>query len=199
MIELILLLSVILLGLLIGNKRVDKWLFLKALLLLSVMLSVSILISVAMYLLLTIGVANVIGQRLESLFLLGIVVIISTSLLLYFLLNLTTKKIVLPIALMKIIEYYIQWVLIYVTIYQVIFDQFIVSSEVKNTLQGTIDEPVAIIIVILPSFISIWINSSLRTSNISPVRLILTSTTPSTAFFPTVIRIGQPIKSASAN
>lgn len=102
MIELILLLSVILLGLLIGNKRVDKWLFLKALLLFSVMLSVSILISVAMYLLLTIGVANVIGQRLESLFLLGIVVIISTSLLLYFLLNLTTKKIVLPIALMKI-------------------------------------------------------------------------------------------------
>ncbi|EOJ57616.1 hypothetical protein IGL07_000569 [Enterococcus sp. DIV1368f] len=55
MIELILLLSVILLGLLIGNKRVDKWLFLKALLLFSVMLSVSILISVAMYLLLTIG------------------------------------------------------------------------------------------------------------------------------------------------
>lgn len=157
MIELILLLSVILLGLLIGNKRVDKWLFLKALLLFSVMLSVSILISVAMYLLLIIGVANVIGQRLESLFLLGIVVIISTSLLLYFLLNLTTKKIVLPIALMKIIEYYIQWVLIYVTIYQVIFDQFIVSSEVKNMLQGTIDEPVAIIIVILPSFISIWI------------------------------------------
>lgn len=42
MIELILLLSVILLGLLIGNKRVDKWLFLKALLLFSVMLSVSI-------------------------------------------------------------------------------------------------------------------------------------------------------------
>ncbi|RBR64285.1 hypothetical protein EB38_01656 [Enterococcus faecalis] len=131
MIELILLLSVILLGLLIGNKRMDKWLFLKALLLFSVMLSVSILISVAMYLLLTIGVANVIGEQLESLFLLGIVVIISTSLLLYFLLNLTTKKIVLPIALMKIIEYYIQWVLIYVTIYQVIFDQFIVSSEVK--------------------------------------------------------------------
>lgn len=60
MIELILLLSVILLGLLIGNKRVDKWLFLKALLLFSVMLSVSILISVAMYLLLTMGVANVI-------------------------------------------------------------------------------------------------------------------------------------------
>ncbi|NRC84309.1 SA1002 family membrane protein, partial [Enterococcus faecalis] len=52
---------------------------------------------------------------------------------------------------------YIQWVLIYVTIYQVIFDQFIVSSEVKNTLKGTINEPVAIIIVILPSFISIWI------------------------------------------
>ncbi|ELZ4697008.1 hypothetical protein UL364_002791, partial [Enterococcus faecalis] len=42
-------------------------------------------------------------------------------------------------------------------IYQVIFDQFIVSSEVKNTLKGTINEPVAIIIVILPSFISIWI------------------------------------------
>lgn len=46
---------------------------------------------------------------------------------------------------------------------------------------------------------SVLSNSSLRTSNISPVRLILTSTTPSTAFFPTVIRIGQPIKSASAN
>lgn len=157
MIELILLLSVILLGLFIGNKRVDKWLFFKALLLFSVMLSVSILISVVMYLLLTIGVTNIIGQQLESVFLLGIVVIISTSLLLYFLLNLTTKKIILPMTLMKIIEYYIQWLLIYVTIYQVIFDQFIVSSEVKNTLQGNLDEPVAIIIVILPSFISIWI------------------------------------------
>lgn len=121
------------------------------------MLSVSILISVVMYLLLTIGVTNIIGQQLESVFLLGIVVIISTSLLLYFLLNLTTKKIILPMTLMKIIEYYIQWLLIYVTIYQVIFDQFIVSSEVKNTLQGNLDEPVAIIIVILPSFISIWI------------------------------------------
>lgn len=121
------------------------------------MLSVSILISVVMYLLLTIGVTNIIGQQLESVFLLGIVVIISTSLLLYFLLNLTTKKIILPMTLMKIIEYYIQWLLIYVTIYQVIFDQFIVSSEVKNTLQGNLDEPVVIIIVILPSFISIWI------------------------------------------
>lgn len=88
---------------------------------------------------------------------LELIVLIFSRLILYFLLNLTTKKIVLPIALMKIIEYYIQWVLIYVTIYQVIFDQFIVSSEVKNMLQGTIDEPVAIIIVILPSFISIWI------------------------------------------
>lgn len=134
MIELILLLSVILLGLFIGNKRVDKWLFLKALLLFSVMLSVSVLISVVVYLLLTIGATNIIGQQLESLFLLGIVVIIGTSLLLYYLLNLTTKKIFLPMTLMKIIEYYIQWLLIYVTIYQVIFDKFIVSSEVKNTL-----------------------------------------------------------------
>ena len=84
MIELILLLSVILLGLLIGNKRVDKWLFLKALLLFSVMLSVSILISVAMYLLLTIGVANVIGQRLESCFVFWLVVLMSKSVLFYF-------------------------------------------------------------------------------------------------------------------
>ncbi|MGO3471425.1 MAG: SA1002 family membrane protein, partial [Enterococcus faecalis] len=37
MIELILLLSVIILGLLIGNKRVYKWLFLKDLILFSVM------------------------------------------------------------------------------------------------------------------------------------------------------------------
>ena len=92
MIELILLLSVILLGLLIGNKRVDKWLFLKALLLFSVMLSVSILISVAMYLLLIIGVANVIGQRLESLFLFRDSRYHQYESFVIFLLNLTTKN-----------------------------------------------------------------------------------------------------------
>ena len=130
MIELILLLSVILLGLLIGNKRVDKWLFLKALLLFSVMLSVSILISVAMYLLLTMGVAKRNRAAVRVVISFRIVVIISTSLC-YIFIEFNDEKIVLPIALMKIIEYYIQWVLIYVTIYQVIFDQFIVSSEVK--------------------------------------------------------------------
>lgn len=61
MIELILFLLVIFLGLLIGNKRVDKWFFFKVLFLFFVMLSVSILILVVMYLLLIIGVVNVIG------------------------------------------------------------------------------------------------------------------------------------------
>ena len=42
---------------------------------------------------------------------------------------------------MKIIEYYIQWVLIYVTIYQVILISLLFLQS-KNTLQGTIDEPV---------------------------------------------------------
>ena len=37
------------------------------------------------------------------------------------------------------------------------------------------------------------------TSIVSPVALILTSTIPSAAFFPTVTRIGRPIKSLSLN
>ena len=120
------------------------------------MLSVSILISVAMYLLLTMGVANVIGQRLESLFLFRDSRYHQYESFVIFFIEFNDEKIVLPIALMKIIEYYIQWVLIYVTIYQVILISYCFFRS-KNTLQGTIDEPVEIIIVILPSFISIWI------------------------------------------
>lgn len=56
-----------------------------------------------------------------------------------------------------LIEYYIQWGLIYITLYQVTIDNFIKGSDFKKLIEGGVDNPAYLMLAILPSFISVWV------------------------------------------
>lgn len=67
---------------------------------------------------------------------------------------------------LTIVEYYIQWLLIYVTIYQVVVDQLsgvrglIGDVELEREVQGylaTVLDPSFLIVLLLPVLISVWV------------------------------------------
>lgn len=67
---------------------------------------------------------------------------------------------------LTIIEYYIQWMLIYVTIYQVAVDQLgglrslLGDAELEREVQGylsTILDPAFLVVLLLPVLISVWV------------------------------------------
>lgn len=55
-------------------------------------------------------------------------------------------------------EYIIQWSLIYITIYQVIFDNLISSIKANGISSIDIANPSDLAILILPSLISVWVS-----------------------------------------
>lgn len=68
---------------------------------------------------------------------------------------------------LTIIEYYIQWLLIYVTIYQVAVDQLsglqklLGDAEAERAMQGylsTILDPSVLVVLLLPVLIAVWIS-----------------------------------------
>lgn len=95
---------------------------------------------------------------LRNLFLLLAIFVILSGIFLYWGMRLAEKFIKFSVTTLTLIEYYIQWSLIYVTVYQAIFSniariktitQFI---RVRNFL-----DPNLLVVIILPSFISTWI------------------------------------------
>lgn len=59
---------------------------------------------------------------------------------------------------LTLIEYYIQWSLIYVTVYQAIFSNVKKISSIAHFIRvGNFLDPNLAIVLILPSFISAWI------------------------------------------
>lgn len=105
--------------------------------------------------------------KLGSLFmLLGIMVIIS-GIMLYWGLKVFRKFFPLSNTVLTIIEYYIQWTLIYITIYQVIFDNIRKIPSISSYIKiGNILDPNLFVVTILPSFISVWIAVVLFKKNI---------------------------------
>ncbi|WP_297819947.1 hypothetical protein [uncultured Lactobacillus sp.] len=90
-------------------------------------------------------------------FLIGILVIIS-GILLYVGLRLFNKIFPLSVTTLTLIEYYIQWTLIYVTVYQAIFSNVKKITSVAHYIKvGNFLDPNLFVVIILPSFISAWI------------------------------------------
>ena len=59
---------------------------------------------------------------------------------------------------LTLIEYYIQWSLIYATIYQIVFDNLLKSLEiVKNVSQLVTISSNIILVAVLSAFIASWI------------------------------------------
>ena len=59
---------------------------------------------------------------------------------------------------LTLVEYYIQWSLIYVTVYQAIFSNIKHISTITHFIRvGNFLDPNLLVVVVLPSFISAWI------------------------------------------
>lgn len=59
---------------------------------------------------------------------------------------------------LTLVEYYIQWSLIYVTVYQAIFSNIKKIKSITKFIEvGNFLNPDLIVVLVLPSFISAWI------------------------------------------
>lgn len=106
-------------------------------------------------------VAQLLIPELSSLFSLLLLVAILNGLLLYWLNRWLLPTFKLNRQVQVLCEYIIQWGLIYITVYQVIFDNLVTTLKESGlgsslpTLELT--NPEDLIVLILPSLISVWI------------------------------------------
>ncbi|GAA3628813.1 hypothetical protein GCM10022297_04410 [Lactobacillus hamsteri] len=96
--------------------------------------------------------------NLGNLFLLLAIFVVLSGILLYWGMRLAAKFLKFSTTVLTLIEYYIQWGLIYVTVYQAIFSNIKRISSISEFVRvGNFLDPNLIVVMILPSFISAWI------------------------------------------
>ncbi len=95
---------------------------------------------------------------LGNLFLLLAIFVILSGIFLYWGMRLAGKFIKFSVTTLTLIEYYIQWSLIYVTVYQAIFSNIARIKTITQFIKvGNFLDPNLLVVIILPSFISTWI------------------------------------------
>ncbi len=139
-------------------KEKEHLYFVKALILFAGMLLASTINFLIFFLITFLFIKDDHALKLGNLFfLLGILVIIS-GLMLYGGLRIFKKFFPLSTTTLTIIEYYIQWTLIYITVYQAIFSNVRKITQVAHYIRvGNFLDPNLFVVIILPSFISAWI------------------------------------------
>ncbi|WP_308555316.1 hypothetical protein [uncultured Lactobacillus sp.] len=149
-------LIVIVIGMIFKERK--HFSFTKALLLFVMLLLFSTINFLIMFGIIFLFMSTDHALKLGNIFLLiGIMVVIS-GIVLYWDLKLFRKFFPLSNTVLTIIEYYIQWTLIYITIYQVIFDNIRKIPNISTYIKiGNILDPNLFVVTILPSFISVWI------------------------------------------
>lgn len=98
----------------------------------------------------------------------GVFIVVLAAGVVLFLITLPLmRRIRVTMDVLTIIEYYIQWLLIYVTIYQVAVDQLsglqkiLDDAEAERAVQGylsTILDPSLLVVLLLPVLIAVWIS-----------------------------------------
>ncbi|KHD44428.1 SA1002 family membrane protein [Streptococcus hongkongensis] len=101
-------------------------------------------------------------SNLSSLFSLVLLVALINGLILYWINVFVIARFTIDVQVLTLCEYIIQWSLIYVTVYQVVFDNLITSVNFFNNKQLTIEKlditnPADLILLVLPSLISVWV------------------------------------------
>lgn len=94
---------------------------------------------------------------LGNLFLLLAVFVVLSGILLYWGMRLASRFFKFSNTTLTLIEYYIQWCLIYATVYQTIFSNVKKISSISFIKVGNFLDPNLIVVIVLPSFISAWI------------------------------------------
>ncbi|MGT2888412.1 hypothetical protein N1495_01505 [Streptococcus didelphis] len=98
----------------------------------------------------------------DSLFVLVLLIAVMNGFILYWLNRLVIPKFKITDQVQTLCEYIIQWSLIYITVYQVMFDNLINSFKSfklssLETSHLNVADPVDLVLVVLPSLISVWI------------------------------------------
>ncbi|MGX7025444.1 SA1002 family membrane protein [Vagococcus hydrophili] len=139
------------------SKKIDKYVFLKSILVLLGLLVVNGILIVVTFLGTNQLVEYIPVLSTGNIFTYVLLSAILSGLLSYYLLRWATVKFKLSMSVFTLIEYYIQWSLIYITMYQLVFDKFIQGSQLEKMLKDDISDPSIWVALLLPAFMSSWI------------------------------------------
>ncbi|MBD5430094.1 hypothetical protein [Lactobacillus sp.] len=160
----------IILGIITLFKDKNHFYFIKALILFAGLLIMSTINFLIFFVLAFLFIHTDKSLQLGNLFiLLGILVVIS-GILLYWGLKAFNHFFPLSTTTLTLIEYYIQWTLIYVTVYQAIFSNIKKITKVAHYITvGNFLDPNLFVVIVLPSFISAWIGLILLKKHIHAI------------------------------
>ena len=145
-------------GIIAERRKKERFAFFKALLLLAFLVVLSTLFFIIAIILLYFFSTAVLKMAMGSLFGLYGLIIILAGIFLFVVLKVVARWQPLSNTVLTLIEYYIQWSLIYATIYQIIFDNLLKTLQiVKNVSALTTISSNVVLIAVLSSFIASWL------------------------------------------
>ena len=154
----LLLMIMVAVGIIAERRKKERFAFFKALLLLAFLVVLSTLFFIIAIILLYFFSTAVLKMAMGSLFGLYGLIIILAGIFLFVVLKVVARWQPLSNTVLTLIEYYIQWSLIYATIYQIIFDNLLKTLQiVKNVSALTTISSNVVLIAVLSSFIASWL------------------------------------------
>ncbi|KRN45545.1 SA1002 family membrane protein [Limosilactobacillus ingluviei] len=154
----LLLVIMVAVGIIAERRKKERFAFFKALLLLAFLVVLSTLFFIIAIILLYFFSTTVLKMAMGSLFVLYGLIIILAGIFLFVVLKGVARWQPLSNTVLTLIEYYIQWSLIYATIYQIIFDNLLKTLQiVKNVSALTTISSNVVLVAVLSSFIASWL------------------------------------------
>ena len=154
----LLLVIMVAVGIIAERRKKERFAFFKALLLLAFLVVLSTLFFIIATILLYFFSTAVLKMAMGSLFVLYGLIIILAGIFLFVVLKGVARWQPLSNTVLTLIEYYIQWSLIYATIYQIIFDNLLKTLQiVKNVSALTTISSNVVLVAVLSSFIASWL------------------------------------------
>ncbi|TSO26218.1 hypothetical protein [Lactobacillus sp. LL6] len=139
-------------------KSENKFQFLKAAILFSIQIIFSTINFLIFFVISDLLMDNQIHIKLGNLFLLLAMFVVLSGILLFWGMLGAAKIFKFSATTLTLVEYYIQWSLIYVTVYQAIFSNIKKIKSITKFIEvGNFLNPDLIVVLVLPSFISAWI------------------------------------------
>ena len=153
----LLLVIMVAVGIIAERRKKERFAFFKALLLLAFLVVLSTLFFI-IAIILFYSLARRSKMAMGSLFVLYGLIIILAGIFLFVVLKGVARWQPLSNTVLTLIEYYIQWSLIYATIYQLIFDNLLKTLQiVKNVSALTTISSNVVLVAVLSSFIASWL------------------------------------------
>ena len=154
----LLLVIMVAVGIIAERRKKERFAFFKAWLLLAFLVVLSTLFFIIAIILLYFFSTAVLKMAMGSLFVLYGLIIILAGIFLFVVLKGVARWQPLSNTVLTLIEYYIQWSLIYATIYQIIFDNLLKTLQIVKSVSAlTTISSNMVLVAVLSSFIASWL------------------------------------------